>query len=362
MSSDPDKRYLSDWTPLHIAVWRHDFEQTRQLANRSSVRCKDDKGWTPVHLACASADSLIFTSHQVSRQPIPSWSSSKFYRPPPPRPQLYGHQDDNERANAMGILEILLQHRPSLGSTQFPTPLHCAASSGWLSHVRALFEAGALVYTGPECSPLCWAKDGCGGNLPATQFLREQLGEVGLAMIEADHERSRGAGATSSIATSDELQSRYQQLTAKRVLPRPEEETDQLNKYGLCQRCAKMTFKDLISSRGYYHHRSFELVRRSAARCKLCKIVSDTLSENREIDDYKTNQVIIRMSNGNKGHGGICTDPPALRVLEFRLSAGCTCITADYTAYTRGALDFAKCRGSCPALDVQVDIFSKTGE
>jgi len=79
----------------------------------------------------------------------------------------------------MGTLEMLLQHRPSLGGTLFPTPLHCVVSSGWLSHVRALIEARALVYTGPECSPLCWAKNGCGGNLPATQFLRKQLGEVG---------------------------------------------------------------------------------------------------------------------------------------------------------------------------------------
>lgn len=248
----------------------------------------------------------------------------------------------------MGILEILLQHRPSLGSRQFPTPLHCAASSGWLSHVRALVEAGAPVYTGPDCSPLCWAKDGCGGNLRATQFLREQLGGVGLTMIEAVHERRRGACAA---------------LTAKRALSRPGEETDQINQYGLCQRCANITFEDLISSRGY-HHQYFKLVRRSAAYCKLCKIISDALSKDREIDEYKTNQVIIRMSNGNKAHGGMCTDPPVLQVLEFRLSAGCTCIPADNNlgGYACDALDFSKCRGLCQVLEVQVDIFSKTGE
>jgi len=74
-------------------------------------------------------------------------------------------------------------------------------------------------------------------------------------MIEADHERSLGTGAgASSTTTSDRLQSRYKQLTAKRVLPRSEKETDQLNQNGLCQRCAKVTFQDLISSWGYYHH------------------------------------------------------------------------------------------------------------
>jgi len=257
----------------------------------------------------------------------------------------------------MGILEILMEHRPSLGSSSFPTPLHCAANSGWLSHARSLVNAGAPVYTGPDCSPLCWAKGGCGGDLPVARFLREQLGELGLAMIEADHERSRGAGAGST----PDLRG---QLVAKRVLPRPEEQTNELSQHGLCQMCAKINFKDLCRPLGYFHHSSFELVRRSASRCKFCKIVTEALSEDRKINEHKSSQVTIRMSNGNKGHRGTCTDPPVLRVLEFKLSAGCTCLTSDFNRgpYSRGALDFAKCRGMCPALEVQVDIFSETGE
>ena len=98
----------------------------------------------------------------------------------------------------MRILEILLEHQPDLGGgelgihhSRFPTPLHCAANSGWLSHARALVGAGALVYTGPHCSPICWADGGSGGNQPVAVFLREILGEGGLAMIEDDHAELR---------------------------------------------------------------------------------------------------------------------------------------------------------------------------
>jgi hypothetical protein len=120
----------------------------------------------------------------------------------PPRRVWYSSSDDNERATAIGILDILLKHNPNLDGrqfsrrgSQFPTPLHCAASSGWLSHAQALVEAGAPVYTGPTCSPLCWAKGGSGGSEPVAIYLREKLGECGLAMIKADHERDRGAAS-----------------------------------------------------------------------------------------------------------------------------------------------------------------------
>ncbi|KAK4167805.1 heterokaryon incompatibility protein-domain-containing protein [Cladorrhinum sp. PSN259] len=356
MSGFLDNEYPSDWTPLHIAVWRHDFAQTRQHANADTVNQKDSQGWTPVHLACSSSNSPIFYSHQVLQRTVPCELSLSPSRRKPPRGQMYSDFDDNERATAMGLLKILMQHRPRLSSSHFPTPLHCAANSGWLSHARALVDAGAPVYTGPDCSPLCWAEGGPNGDLPVPLFLREKLGDLGCAMIEADHERPHGT--LSSLANLEE------QSTVKPVLSRPKKQNNGPGRHGLCYMCSKISFKDLCRTQGYLHYPSFEMVRRSAGRCKFCKIITEVLSENQKINEYNTSQVIVRISNGNPGHtsSNQCSDPPILRVLEFKLSPGCTCPTSNYDLLpgSRGALDFAKCRGWCPVVAVKVDIFSET--
>ncbi len=128
----------SDWTPLHIAVWNHDFAKARALADSSSVNREDDQGWTPVHLACAAESSSIFLSHQISRRRF-----EQFLSPSGKLPwAVYYHGGDKEEnAATMRILEIPLEHQPNLGGSElsghhsrFPTPLHCAANSGWLSH------------------------------------------------------------------------------------------------------------------------------------------------------------------------------------------------------------------------------------
>lgn len=81
---------------------------------------------------------MIFHSHQVSRRrSMRGLSASGLGQDKPRRGAIYSYLDDNERATAMGILEILLQHAPNLDHTRlgfyrslFPTPLHCAANSG----------------------------------------------------------------------------------------------------------------------------------------------------------------------------------------------------------------------------------------
>jgi len=80
-----------------------------------------------------------------------------------------------------------------LEDCDLPTPLHCAANSGWLSHARALFEAGAPVYTWPGCSPLCWVHGGSAGHNRVVEYLRDLLGDVGLALIDEDHARAGAA-------------------------------------------------------------------------------------------------------------------------------------------------------------------------
>jgi ankyrin repeat protein len=95
----------------------------------------------------------------------------------------------------MAAVEILLSKGadPNMKGIDHATPLHCAASSGWTKVAKALLVAGADVYTGPTCSPICWAIDGSGGKHPTTVLLRERLGSDGWQKIADDHERVQAA-------------------------------------------------------------------------------------------------------------------------------------------------------------------------
>ena len=271
----------------------------------------------------------------------------------------------------MGILNILLEHNPDLGGQKFsnhtfrfPTPLHCAASSGWLSHAQALVEAGAPVYTGPNCSPLCWAKGGSGGSEPVAVYLREKLGGRGLAMIKADHERDFEAAnqtrnATPSVSTSIVDWNFDEYRTVRSRLP-TEKPRFSVNAQDLCRTCAGISLKDLCRSRGYFHLSSAALLRQSANYCKFCVIIKEILRKNCRLDQNDNSQIIIRISNGNKRHHGFCCDPPVLRALEFRLVTKCTCPATSYTP--RSARDFSKCLGSCTGsqgTEVLANIYSE---
>lgn len=378
-------RISSDWTPLHIAVWNHDFAETRLLASPSSVNREDNQGWAPVHLACAAESSFIFLSHQISRR-----RSEQFLSPSGKLPrEVHYYSEDEENAAAMRILEILLEHQPDLGGSElsvhhsrFPTPLHCAANSGWLSHARALVGAGALVYTGPHCSPLCWADGGSGGNQPVAVFLREILSEGGLAMIEDDHaqEKRKADNDEELSVTADRADSHLQPgarrailarilernreaaSAARLLLPFPATEI-KISSNGLCQICSGMSFKELCRPRGYVHHHVARMQESANLwHCRFCKVINEVLREDNQLDQHDRSRIIMGISNGNKGHRGVCTDPPILRTLEFKISAGCTCSSGRSTApYSRGTLDFSGCVGRCVTVEVLVSIFSENG-
>ena len=140
---------------------------------------------------------MVFSSYQISNRGLSIFSGFGY-----PRYNRYkwGPQrvhssfgDSNEETQSLGVVSVLLAHgadpNASTGSGGFATPLHCAANSGWTLVVKALVEAGARVYTGPECSPLCWAQDGSGSSHPSAVFLRERLGPIGMKKIEEDHRR-----------------------------------------------------------------------------------------------------------------------------------------------------------------------------
>lgn len=161
------------------------------------MNAKDNEGWTALHLACTSEDSMLFSSHQIMNRGLSMFSGfglpryNRYKWGPQRTHSMFG--DSNEEVCSLGVVGVLLAHgadpNASTGSGGFATPLHCAANSGWTQVVRALVEAGAKVYTGPECSPLCWAMDGPGSDHPSAVFLRERLGPSGMAKIEEDHRR-----------------------------------------------------------------------------------------------------------------------------------------------------------------------------
>lgn len=130
---------------------------------------------------------------------------------------------------------------------------------------------------------------------------------------------------------------------------------------GLCQICAGMSFKELCGSRGYVHHHVARMQESANLwHCRFCKVINEVLREEYRLNHHDRSRIIIGISNGNKGHRGVCTDPPILRTLEFKISAGCTCASGrSTTPYSRGTLDFSECMGRCVTIEVLVSVFSE---
>jgi hypothetical protein len=277
----------------------------------------------------------------------------------------------------MGILEILLKNGadPNTVAKGFCTPMHCAANSGWTSHAIALIDAGAEVYTGPECSPLCWAKDGSGSNHPVARLLREKLGPEGMKLIE-DHQRQRSYFSQGEsvprpqpLATQPAVQpnlSRYGNARSRTTtlgqqrLQRDDTERSQavrpVNSDRLCPTCANMSLDNLVRNPGYIHL-PLKLVRESTIFCSFCKVIFDVLGEGRKIVEGDVNQVIVQAVTNELG---IYQLGQTLCMLELKLSAGCFC-DKSYGAIDR-SLDFKNCRGEFETLKrAQVGIFTFEG-
>lgn len=257
---------------------------------------------------------MLFGSHQISGRGYSRFSSGgKRYvaREWGPNRATSYLLDKDERVDSLEILRILLRKRANVHSRAlgFCTPLHCAANSGWLSHALALVRAGARVYTGPECSPLCWVKGGSGGDNLVARYLRGELGDPGLTLIEQDHARVSGT-------------------LYKRVLPRHEEPmffrtephcksqtSSTVNADGLCTVCSGMTLQSFLVAPGFMHL-TFEELRRSAASCSFCRIIVSALAEGQPRWSGIEGQILISAPHE--------PDVP-LDTLQIDRSAGCRC-------------------------------------
>jgi hypothetical protein len=210
----------------------------------------------------------------------------------------------------------------------FCTPLYCAANSGWLSHTVALVKAGAKVYTGSRCSPLCWTKGGSASSHPVARYLRVEIGDVGLTKIEQYH---------ASVS----------QTPYKKTLPRDEKPLfrtqvhHHLNRHGHCSVCSELSVEELMSPAGY-RHLLFEDLRKNAVRCNLCRVILSLLTEDQERNFAGLSHVIIRASTKSQLDGSEDISVAPICMLEVKLSAGCTCNSSVWNP--EPSPDFSNCR------------------
>ncbi len=169
-------------------------------------------------------------------------------------------------------------------------------------------------------------------------------------------------GARRAILAQILERNREAALAARLLLPFSATEI-KIDSNGLCQIYAGMSFKELCRSWGYVHHHVARMQESANLwRCRFCKVINEVLREDYQLDHHDRSRIIIGISNGNKGHRGVCTDSPILRTLEFKISAGCTCASGRSTApYSRGTLDFSECMGRCVTIEVLVSVFSEKG-
>lgn len=243
------------------------------------------------------------------------------------------------------------------------------------------------MYTGPQCSPLCWAAGGSGGNYSVAILLREELGEHGLSMIEADHEREAQEARQqqlenyrqqmSAIVSDEELElqqalmdsisepqstttpsSKERALRAGRLprsIPRPLLH-GLPNTHGLCPTCSRISFEETEKKPGYMHMPSLRDLKMSAARCKLCNLMLRLLGD--DMDDIAVSQIIVGASNGNHSE---CSEPYRLRTLDFKISEGCTCNPSFESSEPNPY--FPDCKGICKfKKQASVTIFTDEGE
>jgi ankyrin repeat protein len=303
---------FSDWTDLHRAVWNHDAQEVESLLQGSSaiINSVDEQGWTPLHLACAAETSMLFVNQQIDhrgrnsrKEGVRAYLLQHLGRSPrlkqdpsSSRKQYNAHEwgpkrireGDSERVASMKVLQILLGHGAlgnlvNIRAHGFCTPLHCAANSGWLSHAVALVQAGANVYTGPESSPLCWAKDGSDSMHPVAIYLRIELGDQGLTNVEQDHARKNGTA--------------YKRIFPREEAPLFKKQTNTtISTHGLCSVCSEMTLESLVSKPGFKHLSLFGDVERSARRCKFCLFILSALSRNHS---RREGQVLVSAREGS---------------------------------------------------------------
>lgn len=167
------------------------------LADRFTVKSMDDCGYSPLHLACTSRQSTLFTFRQI----FPRGLKQGLITPYGERHLCLPFRRHSESA-ALQIVTMLVEAGADVNaeasrgrgrhSSGRCTPMHCVASSGWTKVAEYLLEAGGKAFSPTICSPWCWAHDQY-PSLPGRPTMKDLLGsyisENQMKDIFALHER-----------------------------------------------------------------------------------------------------------------------------------------------------------------------------
>lgn len=241
----------------------------------------------------------------------------------------------------MSILMTLLRQEVNVNqpSRSGWTPLHCAAYSGWSIHAFALVRVGARLHTGPSCSPLCCISGDRSSVLPIARYLREEMGDQGLTLIEQDHARL--------------WEKPYEELFPRNEKPLLTRPTLDINAYGLCSVCSKLSLDSLLSSNGFQQFTITSDLRDTAPSCRSCGILASILDKTILLNTRPDLHLVIHaFPNGEhmSAYGGPRSKPlqtnkqtKALSYLGVHWSEDCYC--DENTPFP--SPDFSRCRKGC---------------
>lgn len=182
-----------DWSSIHRAVWREDLNTVLRQVTRSNVNAMDARGYTPLHLACSSSDSLLFSSRQFHDRGLKDRIIAGG------EPCFPTRRNNPESAFQMASALIDAGANPNAKASDGCekslawTPMHCVANSGWVNVAHFLFQSGGSAFLRMMCSPYCWAKDNAyeSGLSPGEPTMKElcrlHISEEQMREIEALH-------------------------------------------------------------------------------------------------------------------------------------------------------------------------------
>jgi hypothetical protein len=242
---------------------------------------------------------------------------------------------------------------------RFCTPLHCAASSGWVDHADALLYFGAPLYTEEECAPVCWTTHSGTDYRLVLEYFQKRLGPDSWRRIQR-HGRCDGRSGGPLLdynKPSEKFMDWYLKdlilNTSRGCLPGSGGVVimEKVSPGRHCALCKAITVEKMCSPSGYLHAVSLLVLMELSKNCPNCKFFFQ-LFESRWLitteDDIS--QVIIRAGNEAASSSKICA-------LKLQLSSGCYCNDSR-------SLDLENCTGRCHMMlmeDIILDAFSTDG-
>ncbi|EKG11392.1 Heterokaryon incompatibility [Macrophomina phaseolina MS6] len=316
----------------------------------------------------------VLSSRPGAEERYSAWSYtfSRYVVPPPV-------EFAQQTVSFMVALE-LLQAGAGVGTTTKTslTPLHCAASSGWIDHINTLCSSGAPLQSGYGCSPACYAicpphplddddlpmignqlvpvkRRRLGENRQlGLEYLRKKLGPDAWGRVQT-HSGCRSSPLPGFTWPSARFESWYiDELlpnASRNCLPGAVEAVSLEKSMNFCALCEGLSLQVLQSATGYIHANSLQALEISSHACDGCKFFISFLESRLSCtssDDVT--QVILRISREatSNGRGS---------VLRLLLSGGCYC-NRQRSVEDR-SLDFTQCLGKCDVMlmeDIGLDM------